>query len=56
MVNNYYDGLDAVRQKPQTVAFQSESITLDVPKRGISVDGGWKIEPRMHPAVSFVRF
>ena len=52
MVNNYYDQLEAVGQKPQTVAFQSESITLDIPEDGVQVKGGWSIQPLMHLAVS----
>ena len=49
MVNNYYDQLEAVRQKPQTVAFQSESITLDIPEDGVQAKS---IQPLIHPAVS----
>ena len=52
MVNNYYDQLEAVCQKPQTIAFQSESITLDIPENGVRAKGGWSIQPLMHPAVS----
>ena len=52
MVTNHYDQLGAVGEDPQPIAFQSESITLDIPKEGVQVEGGWRIQPLPHPAVS----
>ena len=51
MVEQYYDESRAVGQKPQPVAFQSDSITLDIDDEGVRVKGGWSIQPMMHPAV-----
>ena len=52
MVKNHYDKSGAVGEDPQPIAFQSESITLDIPEDGVRAKGGWSIQPLMHPAVS----
>ncbi len=36
----------------QFVEFEKDSLTLDIPKAGAKVKGGWKITPMFHPTVS----
>ena len=54
VVKEEYDREKAVRGLYQAVDFESETITLDIPKEGIAING-WEITPLRNPVVSSCR-
>ena len=46
-----YKKKKAVAGTDQLVEFESNEIKLDIPKEGITLEGGWKITPQMAPVV-----
>lgn len=43
--------MSAIEGPNQEVEFEADTITLDVPKEGITTEEGWKIKPLAHPMV-----
>ena len=46
-----YDKKNAELDSDSIFEFESESITIDVPLAGITVDGGWNLVPNTVPTV-----
>ena len=46
-----YKKSKAVAGPDQLVEFVSDEIKLDIPKKGITLEGGWKITPQIAPVV-----
>ena len=46
-----YEERNAELHYDQIIQFESESITVDIPLEGVTVEGGWKIKPQGRPVV-----
>ncbi|XP_064401971.1 uncharacterized protein LOC135347820 isoform X4 [Halichondria panicea] len=51
LVSEKYSSKRAVLGVNHFVEFEEDSLTLDIPKAGAKVKGGWKITPMFHPTV-----
>ena len=51
LVSEEYSSKRAVLGVNHFVEFEEDSLTLDIPKAGTKVKGGWKITPMFHPTV-----
>ena len=47
-----YKKYNAVAGPDLLVEFESQEIKLDIPREGITLEGGWKITPQITPVVS----
>ena len=53
IIGEYYKEKNALEGINQPVEFESDSICLDIPRRGVTTsDKVWKIQPLGHPQVS----
>ncbi len=50
-VSEEYSSKEAILGVNHFVEFEEDRITLDIPKDGAEVSGGWKITPMFHPTV-----
>ena len=51
-VKEEYKEKDAQFDLDRTFFFESDNITIDIPLKGINIEGGWKIMPLTNPVVS----
>ena len=53
-MQNHYESKGAIEGPDLLFEFESNKIELDIPMEGITIDGGWKINPHMNPVVYII--
>ena len=52
-VKKEYKEKDAQLDLERTFFFELDNITIDIPLKGINIEGGWKIVPLTNPVVRY---